>query len=637
MAIQVSPGVVITETDATGSVTSASSTTGGFAGTFQWGPVLEVRNIASEAALVATFGKPNAATYLSFFTAANFLAYGSSMNVVRNVGATAKNAVAGATPILIKNSTDYSVNFVNGVAGSGAFAAKYAGSPGNGLRISIADAKIFNGQYVSGLAITNAGAGYSTAPTVTITGNGTGATATAVLGTGATAGTVVALNITASGTGYTSATVSFSGGGTPTTVATATATIGVKWPYASLFSVAPGTSSDAASVGGSNDEMCAVVIDTLGTFSGTPGTVLETYAYISKASDAKNASGTSNYYKNVLNGSTYLWWIAHLFTGLNLGNAKAGTAFADLTSLYDVTLAGGVSDDTLADAVVQAGYAMFVSKDSVSVSLVPLGGASTTVATYVISNIAEARRDCVAFVSPKITDVVNNPGLEATSIIATRNLLTSSSYTVMDSGWKYQYDSYNDVYRWIPLNGDIAGLCAQTDYTNDPWWSPAGVTRGQIKNSVKLAYSPNQADRDVLYPLGINPVVTMSGQGTFLYGDKTLQSKSGAFDRINIRRLFIVMEQALFTYTQGILFEFNDSFTRAQFKSTVEPYLRDVQGRRGITDFLVVCDASNNTQQIIDGKSFKANIYVKANNAINYANIVFTAAASGVTLSTLAA
>ena len=218
-------------------------------------------------------------------------------------------------------------------------------------------------------------------------------------------------------------------------------------------------------------------------------------------------------------------------------------------------------------------------------------------------------------------------------MVSFRNNLRSTSYAVMDSGYKYMYDRYNDLYRWIPLNGDVAGLCVRTDNTNDPWWSPAGLNRGQIKNLVKLAYNPRKADRDTLYKAGINPVVTFPGQGTILFGDKTLLNKPSAFDRINVRRLFIVLEKAIATASKFTLFEFNDAFTRAQFKSLVVPYLREVQGRRGITDFLVVCDDTNNTPDIIDRNEFVGDIYIKPARSINFIQLNFVAVRTGVAFS----
>ena len=244
--------------------------------------------------------------------------------------------------------------------------------------------------------------------------------------------------------------------------------------------------------------------------------------------------------------------------------------------------------------------------------------------------MVEGRADCVLFISPEKSDVVDNAGDEVTDILAYRDVLSSSSYVVMDSGWKYQYDKYNDVYRWVPLNGDIAGLCARTDAERDPWFSPGGFNRGQIRNSIKLAWNPTQAERDDLYVKGVNPVVTFSGEGTVLFGDKTLLAKPSAFDRINVRRLFIALEKTISRASRSSLFEFNDQFTRAQFVSIVEPYLRDVKGRRGITDYRVVCDETNNTSAVIDRNEFVADIYVKPARSINFIRLNFVATRSGI-------
>ena len=306
--------------------------------------------------------------------------------------------------------------------------------------------------------------------------------------------------------------------------------------------------------------------------------------------------------------------------------------FANLTTYGNVThtLNGGVSADTPSDGNLQSALATFANDEAYDISLLPLGNVSTTVANYAISSVAEVRKDLIVFVSPQIGDVVNNVGSEAASIVTTRNSLTSSSYAVMDSGWKYQYDRYNDVYRWIPLNGDTAGAAVRTDFVADPWFSPAGFNRGQIKNVVKLAYSPGKTDRDTLYKTGVNPVVTFPGNGTVLYGDKTLLAKPSAFDRINVRRLFIVLEKAIATAAKYQLFEFNDGFTRAQFRNLVEPFLRDVQGRRGVTDFKVVCDESNNTGEVIDRNEFVADIYIKPARSINFIQLNFIATRTGI-------
>lgn len=404
------------------------------------------------------------------------------------------------------------------------------------------------------------------------------------------------------------------------------------WTYANQFTEAPGTSSYTSSQGGSNDELHVIVLDEDGVITGTQGTVLEKYAFVSKASDAKDDSGNSNYYRNVIEAqSQYIYWMDHPFAnGANAtwGSTASGTGFANLTSNVTVSLAGGV-DGTISTANVITAYDFFDSAESVDIALVISGPANQTLATDLIS-MCESRKDCLVFLSPEKADVVNNPGDEVTDTVAYRNTLTSSSYAVIDSNWKYQYDKYNDVYRWVPLNGDIAGLCARTDLERDPWFSPGGLNRGIIKNVIKLAYNPTKTNRDDLYVKGINPVVSFQGEGTVLFGDKTMLSKPSAFDRINVRRLFIVLEKAISRAARFSLFEFNDQFTRAQFVALVEPFLRDVQGRRGITDYRVVCDETNNTGEVIDRNEFVGDIYIKPARSINFIQLNFVAVRTGV-------
>ena len=415
------------------------------------------------------------------------------------------------------------------------------------------------------------------------------------------------------------------------------------WTYEAQFDGAPSTSSYVSNLGGANDEIHVIVIDENGLFSGTAGTVLEKFAFVSKASDAKNSDGSTNYYKNVINTqSKYIWWMDHLTAGASStgGNAHWGNAGTSTFALIDdivdglnatVSLAGGV-DATPSDGDLEVGYDLFANKELVDVSLLLTSNHSAAVNQHVIDNVALARLDCVVFLSPPLAAVQNNAGDEAADIVTYRNstLDRSTSYAVMDSGWKVQYDKYNDTYVNVPLNADTAGLCARTDQTNDPWWSPAGFNRGGIKNCVKLLYSPNQTDRDTLYKNGINPVVSFPGQGVVLYGDKTLLAKPSAFDRINVRRLFIVLEKAIATAAKFQLFEFNDVFTRAQFRSLVEPFLRDVRGRRGIYDFRVVCDETNNTGEVIDRNEFVADIYIKPAKSINFIYLNFIATRTSV-------
>jgi phage tail sheath protein FI len=412
---------------------------------------------------------------------------------------------------------------------------------------------------------------------------------------------------------------------------------------AAQFEFSPDTSPYAKNAGktGAEDELHILVLDKNGAWSGVAGTVLEKFVGLSKASDAKRLDGSNNYYKDVLNSqSKYIWWMDHS-TALASTGAEWGTAvttigsaqYKALTAALDITLTGGADDFAPTAGNQQTAYTIFANDELYDISLVIAGKASSTVATHIINNIAEVRKDCVVFISPEDADgsiILGSDAAAITKITAYRDALPSSSYAVLDSGFKYQYDRYNDKFRYVPLNGDVAGLCARTDYTTDPWFSPGGLNRGQIKNVVKLAVNPGKTQRDTLYKKGVNPVVTFPGEGTVLFGDKTLLAAPSAFDRINVRRLFIVLEKAIATAAKFQLFEFNDSFTRAQFRNLVEPFLRDVQGRRGVTDFRVKCDDTNNTGEVIDRNEFVAEIFVKPNRSINFITLTFVASRSSV-------
>jgi len=402
----------------------------------------------------------------------------------------------------------------------------------------------------------------------------------------------------------------------------------------SYFTGAPTTSEQAMAAGASNDEMHVIVVDTGGLFSGVQGTVLEVYPYLSKASDATDSLGNSNYYKNyIFNNSKYIYAVDpvdYANTHSTWGKTMSGTSYATVATSETYTLSNG-TDAVPNDADLITAYGLFANSEEVDISLVMTGAADVTVQQYVIDDIVTYRKDCVAFISPRSSDVINQAGDETANITTWSNLVSrSSSYVVADSGWKYMFDKYNNVYRWVPLNGDIAGLCVYTDTVRDAWWSPAGFNRGNLKNVVKLAWNPNKTQRDTIYSIGVNPVVSFPGQGTVLYGDKTLQSKPSAFDRINVRRLFIVLEKAISTASKFSLFEFNDSFTQAQFVSLVTPFLRDVKGRRGIYDFKVVCDSTNNTPQVVDSNQFVGDIYVKPARSVNYIQLSFVAVRTGV-------
>jgi len=403
------------------------------------------------------------------------------------------------------------------------------------------------------------------------------------------------------------------------------------WVYNNNFTSAPNTSTYVSNVGGGFDEVHAVVIDEDGKVTGTANTVLEVFPFMSKASDAKDDSGNSSYYKNVIEAqSRYIHWMDHPSTGAGTGwgSSANNSNFANLTSVVTRSLSGG-ADGTISTANVVTAYDSFDPAESVDISLVVSGPANQTIADSLIT-MCGTRKDCLVFLSPEKADVVNNAGSEVTDMVAYRNTLTSSSYAVLDGNWKYQYDKYNDVYRWIPCNGDVAGLCARTDLERDPWFSPGGLNRGVLKNVIKLAFNPTKTNRDDMYVKGINPIVSFQGEGTVLFGDKTMLSKPSAFDRINVRRLFIVLEKAISRAARFSLFEFNDQFTRAQFVALVEPFLRDVQGRRGITDFRVVCDETNNTGEVIDRNEFVGDIYIKPARSINFIQLNFVAVRTGV-------
>jgi phage tail sheath protein FI len=671
MPFQVSPGVNVSEIDLTTVVPAVSTTDGAIAGVFNWGPVKERVLIDSENQLVARFGRPTNNNAETWFTAASFLSYGNKLNVVRGgdanlVSAFANSGTATANALnSVLNSTDYlnkEGNFDTDIQ----WIAKYPGSFGNSLRISVCDsANGFNSTInmtsdanTSGtLAITAGSNTGEIAVTNTASGTLVEANTNALAYAAALAeGDLVLVGNVASGTQYLKITsigsvttnsthryfsVSFED---PLQIATSVSqtTVPRYWEYFNVVDLAPGTSEYVTQFGNTSakDEIHVVVVDQGGKFTGAPGSILETFRAMSRATDAKTIDGGTNYYKTVVNEqSKYIWFANDRSSAVS--NTAATITSATNTAIYNERFNSGAevaTESTVSIGTLATAYDLFQSAEDVDISLVltgkSLGGTNgEQIGNYLVDNIAEVRKDCVVFISPDKADVVNNIGSEAAAIVQFRNSCRDTSYAVLDSGYKYMYDRYNDLYRWIPLNGDIAGLCVRTDTTNDPWYSPAGFNRGQIKNIVKLAYNPRKADRDTLYKSGINPVVTFPGQGTVLFGDKTLQAKPSAFDRINVRRLFIVLEKAISTAAKFTLFEFNDAFTRAQFRNLITPYLRDIKGRRGITDFLVVCDETNNTGEVIDRNEFVGDIYIKPARSINFIQLNFVAVRTGVQFS----
>ena len=591
MGFQVSPGVQVKEINGTNVIPAVSSSIGAFVGGFNWGPVETITTIGSETELAATFATPSEADSKYFLTAAGFLQYGNNLSTVRAVDDGVAENAATTAPILIYSkdhpTKGYDVLDAATLAAAGEWIARYPGTMGNGISVSV--------------CLANFGANSS-----------------------------------------------FD-----------------SWADKGLFDSAPTTSTYAAGLKNDTfgDEIHVIVKDATGALTRTPGTVLETYPFLSLAKDAKKTDGTSIYYKTVINTqSSYVYWgedaaitigaadpTATLDASMDiLGSAatvtqttaaSATTAAPSVqTGILDYALSGGVNG--LPEQVdLIRGYGLFEDSETVDISLMfsyPLetGTSDSTLAAELLS-IAAARKDCVAFVSPPVACSNTATGGSAT-VIAWANLLASTSYGFTDSTAAYVYDKYNDAYVWIGMSGHMAGLCAATDTNYDPWFSPGGMTRGQIFGVTKLAYNPSQAERDNLYKARVNPIVAFPGQGTVLYGDRTLDAKPNAFDRINVRRLFIVLEKAISTAAKFQLFEFNDEFTRAMFKNMTEPFLRDVQGRRGLTDFLVVCDETNNTGQVIDANRFVGDIYIKPARSINFITLNFIATRTGVDFSEIA-
>jgi len=639
MAFQVSPGVLVQERDLTNIVPAVSTSVGAIVSQFAKGPLDEVITISSEQELVNVFGLPNNINFEDWFSAANFLQYSNALRIVRVNNTGLLNATAAGTGLLIKNNLDYQNNYAAGQGSVGMWAAVNAGAWGNNLLVATcpsATAYSESEKTTVNDAVTAAG---DTSITLTST-------------SGINVGDILEFTDTAASTDYNgykyrvtainSPSVSIvradTGIGGLYESVTDGANVKRRWRYYDLVDGAPGTSPYTASRSGSGDEIHVVVIDQSGALTQVPGTVLEVYNKLSKASDATTSSGDSNYYPNVIySKSVWIRWMDHNISGSNWGNIAAGTTFTAVNIPTSNVLSGGANGNAATDGNKNEALQKFLDAETVDVGLIIAGACSATHIDNVIT-IAENRADAVAFVSPLRSDTVNvsDTNTQLSNVINTYAGVRSSSYVVFDSGYKYMYDRYNDVYRFVPLNGDIAGLAARTDLVADSWYSPAGYNRGNIRGAVRLSFNPTKTQRDDLYRNRINPVVTFPGQGTVLFGDKTGLSAPSAFDRINVRRLFITLEKAIATASKFQLFEFNDEFTRANFRNIVEPFLREVQGRRGITDFKVICDETNNTGDVIDRNEFVAQIYVKPARSINFITLSFIATRTGVSFSEIA-
>ena len=635
MAFQVSPGVQVLEKDLTNIIPAVSTTVGAFAGEFREGPLDEIVTIGNEQELVSIFGKPDANNYEHWYSAANFLQYANSLRVVRATQTSSDNSTADGSGLVIKNTTHYSDNYADGSASVGLWAARTAGAWGNNLKVSICpDSTTYEELAKTTIASSNLSVGDTSLDLASATGFTVGD----IINFGETAGYEYRV------TAISSVTITFvrhpeGTGGLHTVpeVATGQGSAGTsvrrRWQYYDQVEGAPGTSPYASDRGGSGDELHIVVVDEDGGITGKALEVVEVYNSLSKGSDAKTPQGDINYYADVIyNKSSYIYWMDHHSSGTNWGTVVLGKTFTSVTAVKNDSLSSGTDGSTVTDAQLQTAFEKFNDPETVDISLIIAGPSGSATHIDNLITIAENRKDAIVFASPQRSDVVNISAAytQSANVSGFFDAIRSSSYVVFDSGYKYQYDRYNDVYRYVPLNGDIAGLTCRTDLIADAWYSPAGLNRGVIRGAVKLAFNPEKLHRDDLYRKRVNPVVTFPGIGTVLFGDKTGLSAPSAFDRINVRRLFIVLEKAISTAAKFQLFEFNDEFTRANFRNVIEPFLRDVQGRRGITDFLVVCDETNNPGSVIDRNEFVADIYVKPARSINFITLKFIATRTGV-------
>lgn len=608
MVFSVSPSVTIREVDATATIPAIATPPAAIAGVFRWGPTNERILVTSENELVSRFGKPTDDNYETFFTAADFLSYSNALYVTR-VTSTSANTAGGTYfnakyPGELGNSVEVAYVTSSAEYGNTAlFDVNLIENAGNNDIIAIGTKQlvIITAQDISTdlangdiIRVGNEDIGYQNLIvdnyTITVDNKNTANTADDAF--------VYTINLknrySLSATSYSDLTYTR------------------YWGLSYLFSNAP-----------TSGNMHIVVTDRGGAITGVADTVLEVYENVSRSTSAKLSDGSTNYYASVIENRSD-WVLAD--TIQNLDSATNASGYERLTGGLD-----GVDETDIPFGRVAAGYDLYKDSAEVDVAFILQGKAtSANLANYIVQNIAENRKDCVAFISPTLAAAVtpSNPQVKMTDIIAFRTQVQNSSYFFMDSGYKYRYDKYNDLYRWVPLNGDMAGLCSRIE----SWESPAGYKRGVIKNVVKLAFNPNKEQRDQLYGNDINPVISQVGQGVLLFGDKTgLGTATGsAFTRINVRRLFITVEKAIATTAASFLFDFNDEFTQTQFRNSVEPFLRDIQGRRGIIDFRVISDATINTPDVIDRNIFRGNIFIKPSRTINFIELTFVATRTGV-------
>ncbi len=585
----VSPAIVVKEIDLTGVAPNVETSLSGMVGDFNWGPVDVPTRIQDEAQLAAKFGLPKETNAVDYFSAAQYLRYSGNLILNRTING-AKNAHTGtlAGPDqVVKNQLDYErKTFDVDVQ----WVSKYPGLLGNSISVAIfaSDSNVDADNQANWEA----------------------------------------------------------------------------WGYKDLFNSRPGTSAWAAARGASNDEIHVVVIDTDGKISGTPNSVLEVFAYISVASGAKTVDNGDNYAKAVINsGSNYIWFgtwwdnatvgeTGQGFTGItgdSWGEAPSGSVDTDysvgvtmtnpgesagnLNPSHKQDLGQGVDSTTLVASDYELGFDNFANKDAVDVQILIAPGMTSsadqvTVVTNMVGIAGATRKDCVVVTSPDRTAAVGNID-PVTQVVATADALPSSSYLIVDGGYLRVYNKYSDNYIYVPAASSTAGLLAATDANYGPWYSPAGERRGEYLGATSISYSPNKAERDTLYKANVNPIVQFSGRGILLFGDKTKQSRSGAFDRINVRRLFLAVEKSVALAARNFMFEFNDEFTRSEFVAIVEPLLREIQARRGIEEFFVQCDARNNTEEVRARNELVASVFIKPAYAINFITLNFVATRAG--------
>ncbi len=650
-----SPGVEIQERDLTlGSIETVEVNVGAIAGAFSKGPVLTPVRISTEAQLIEIFGEPAEGNATSWWTAASFLQYGGVLDVVRvsTSGQLTASDDSVTSPYLLSIPTKdvYEASYYSATANPFKWAARDPGVESNAIKVGVIDKG-------ADVTLTLDGAlGTTTVGTLvqTTSGNAGGAKSGYIYEWDAATNKV---SLISSDTWTT--TDQIENGVTDLNV---TAQVewydqqevftGLKW---SSIAPRPGTSPYVADRGGANDEMHIAVWDSTGAITGKPNTLLEKHTYLSKSNNSKTSSGSVNYYPTViLDKSSYIYWGSHETdvydvsanqgaTGGNIaGTNNAGNASTETFDLFAApktyTFQKGAETLSATSGEIITGLQEFADTETLDIDylLMGPGDASSKTNTQAIASqvlsICALRKDCVGFLSPYRGDVVGvtSSTTQTNNVVSFYSNMASTSFGVFDNGWKYIYDRFADKYRYVPLNGDVAGLCASVTANGTPWFSPAGLNRGAIRGAVKLAFSPTKSERDTLYQRRINPVTSLPGQGIVLFGDKTALASPSAFDRINVRRLFNVIEKTIGNAAKGVLFELNDEFTRNNFKNVVEPFLRGIQAERGITDFLVVCDTTNNTGAIIDANEFKADFYIKPARSINFITLTFVATRTGV-------